>query len=260
MASLSRQLAQWVVGLRYDDLPPSVVDRAKGVTLRSLTSVLLGSQVPGGQQAVQLITVEESGVGQGAIIMVHGITVTTGGATFTNAKMATAGGKLDSFRILTHPGPSILLGAFVAAVTAGAAGREFLTAVAASYEVMERLAADFIPRMMACGFHAGPVFGNSTIALCVRLAAGNLGGPCSDGRALREGAAVRTAMLAVALTQMGQVGGASSLECDAGVHRAYTGNNKGRLTLSFVGATQTNLEKITTAMGQDWMFLESLYR
>ena len=33
MASLSRQLAQWVVGLRYDDLPPDVVDRAKGVTL-----------------------------------------------------------------------------------------------------------------------------------------------------------------------------------------------------------------------------------
>ena len=53
MASLSRQLAQWVVGLRYDDLPPEVVDRAKGVTLHSLASVLLGSQSPGGQQAVK---------------------------------------------------------------------------------------------------------------------------------------------------------------------------------------------------------------
>ena len=46
MASLSRQLAQWVVGLRYEDLPPEVVDRAKGVTLQSLTSLLLGSQSP----------------------------------------------------------------------------------------------------------------------------------------------------------------------------------------------------------------------
>jgi hypothetical protein len=43
-ASLSRRLAQWVVGLRYDDLPPAVVDRAKGVTLHSLASVLLGSR------------------------------------------------------------------------------------------------------------------------------------------------------------------------------------------------------------------------
>ena len=48
MTSLSRQLAQWVVGLRYEDLPPEVVDRAKGVTLHGLASVLLGSQTPGG--------------------------------------------------------------------------------------------------------------------------------------------------------------------------------------------------------------------
>ena len=61
MASLSRQLAQWVVGLRYDDLPPAVVDRAKGVTLHSLASVLLGSEAPVGQQAVQLIVAPDGG-------------------------------------------------------------------------------------------------------------------------------------------------------------------------------------------------------
>ena len=49
MVSLSRQLAQWVVGLRYEDLPLAVVDRAKGVTLHSLASVLLGSQTHGGR-------------------------------------------------------------------------------------------------------------------------------------------------------------------------------------------------------------------
>ena len=139
MVSLSRQLAQWVVGLRYDDLPPAVVDRAKGVTLHSLASVLLGSQAPGGQQAVQLITAEESGVGHGATIMVDGTTVTKGGAAFANAEMAMAGGKLDSFRMLTHPGTSILPGAFVAAETAGASGRDFLTGLAAGYEVISAL-------------------------------------------------------------------------------------------------------------------------
>ena len=239
MASLSRQLAQWVVGLLYDDLPPAVVDRAKGVTLHGLASVLLGSQAPGGQQAVQLITAEESGVGHGATIMVDGATVTKGGAAFANAEMAMAGGKLDSFRMLTHPGTSILPGAFVAAETAGASGREFLTGLAAGYEVMERLAADFIPTVMARGFHAGPVFGifgpavaaakimhftedqvNSTIALCVHLAAGNLEGPRSGGIALREGAAVRNAMLAVALAQMGHAGGETVLEGDAGFYHA----------------------------------------
>src|SRR5919109_3407590 len=99
MASLSRQLAQWVVGLRYEDLPPAVVDRAKGVTLHSLASVLLGSQTPGGQQAVQLISDEEAGVRHGATIMVHGTRVTRGGGALANAGMAVAGGKLDSFRM-----------------------------------------------------------------------------------------------------------------------------------------------------------------
>ena len=55
MVSLSRQLAQWVVGLRYEDLTPAVLDRAKGVTLHSLASVLLGSQTSSGQQAVKLV-------------------------------------------------------------------------------------------------------------------------------------------------------------------------------------------------------------
>ena len=159
MVSLSRQLAQWVVGLSYDDLPPAVVDRAKGVTLHSLASVLLGSQSRSGQSAVQLITADESGVNRGATVMVDGTTVTKGGAAFANAEMAMSGGKLDSFRMLTHPGTSILPGAFVAAETAGVSGKEFLTGVAVGYEVMERLASDFIPTVMSRGFHAGPVFG-----------------------------------------------------------------------------------------------------
>src|SRR2546429_434326 len=279
MASLSRQLAQWVVGLRYEDLPPEVVDRAKGVTLHSLASVLLGSQSRDGQQAVQLITAEEAGVRHGASIMVHGTRVTKGGAAFANAEMAMAGGKLDSFRMLTHPGTSIVPGAFVAAETADVSGRDFLTGLAAGYEVMERLAADFIPTVMARGFHAGPVFGifgpavaaakilrltedqvNSAIALCASLASSNLEGPRSGGRAPREGAAVSNAMLAVALAQQGHVGGETVLEGPAGFYHAYAGNNQGQLTYSFVGDTQTSLDKITANLGKEWLFLETLYR
>ena len=231
MASLSRQLAQWVVGLRYEDLPAEVVDRAKGVTLHSLASVLIGAQTPAGQRAVKLITEEEDGVRNGATVMVSGGKATKGGAAFANSEMAMAGGKLDSFRMLTHPGTSIVPGAFVAAESARASGKDFITALAAGYEVMERMAAEFIPTVMARGFHASPVFGifgpavasakilgftedqvNSTIALCASLAAGNLEGLRSGGRALREGGAARNAMLAVALAQQGHVGGETDAE------------------------------------------------
>src|SRR3989454_8234354 len=138
MASLSRQLAQWVVALRHEDLPAGVVDRAKGVTLHSLASVLLGSQSPGGRQAVKLITEEEAGVRNGATVMVDGTKVTRGGAAFANAEMAMAGGKWDTFRMLTHPGTSIIPGAFVGAEASGASGRDYITALAAGYEVTER--------------------------------------------------------------------------------------------------------------------------
>src|SRR5579871_4505741 len=44
--SLSRQLARWVAGLRYEDLPAAVVDRTKGLTLHGLASALQGYQLP----------------------------------------------------------------------------------------------------------------------------------------------------------------------------------------------------------------------
>src|SRR5206468_1998190 len=190
-----------------------------------------------------------------------------------------AGGKWDTFRMLTHPGIAILPAALAAAEVAGASGRDFLTAIAAGYEVMERMAAEFIPTVMSRGFHAGPVFGifgaavaaakiygldedqvNGAIAQCVNLAAGNLEGARSGGRALREGGAVRNAMLAVAMAKQGAPGGETVLEGDAGFYHAYAGNNQGRLTHSFVGDTHTSLDKITAGLGKHWMFLETLYR
>jgi len=272
--SISRQFAQWVVGLRYEDLPPAVVDRAKGVTIQTLASVLLGSQLPGGQEATKLITEQETGVRTGATILVSGTRVTKGGAAYANSEMAYAGGKWDTFRMLTHPATSILPAALAAAETDGTSGKDFLTALAAGYEVSERMSADFIPTVMARGFHASPVFGifgaavaaakamkftedqvNNTIGLCVNLAGGNL-----ESRGLREGAAVRNAMLAVMLAKQGHRGGETALEGDAGFYYAYAGNNLGHLTYSFVGDTRTSLDKITANLGKDWMLLETLYR
>ena len=279
MASLSRQLAQWVANLRYEQLPPEVVDRAKGVTLHCLASVLLGAKTASGKQAVKFITTEEAGVKKGATVMVDGATATKGGAAFANSELALSGGKFDTFRMLTHPGTSIIPGALVAAEVAGASGKDFLAGVAAGYEVMERLAAEFIPTVMSRGFHPGPVFGifgaavasakilglnedqiNSTIGLCVSLAGSNVEGVRGGGKALREGAAVRNAMLAVALAQQGHVAGETTLEGEAGFYHSYAGNNQGRLSYSFTGDTQANLGRITADLGKNWLFLETLYR
>jgi 2-methylcitrate dehydratase PrpD len=277
--SLSRAFAAFAADLDYDALPAAVADRAKGVTLQALTSALVAHAMPASRQALALMQEEEAGGGGNATVLCSGTRLTKAGAAFVNAEMILAGGKWDTFRMLTHPGTAILPAALVAAEITGCSGRTFLTGVAAAYEVMERMAAEFIPTVMARGFHAGPVFGifgaavaaakiqgldqdqiHSAIAQCVNLAAGNLEGARSGGRSLREGGAVRNALLAVAMAKHGTPGGETTLEGDAGFYHAYTGNNLGQLRYSFTGHTSTTLNEITKGLGQNWIFLETLYR
>src|SRR5690349_21862507 len=262
--SISRQFARWVAALRYEDLPSAVIDRAKGVTLHALASALQGYSSPGGQEAMQIVSEQNQGVTNGATILVQGFKAAKGDAVFANAEMILAGGKWDTFRMLTHPSTTIIPAALAAAETGQASGKEFLTGVAAGYEVMERLAGRFIPSVMARGFHAGPVFGifgaaiaaarlmrltrdqvHGAIAQCVNLASGNLEGARSGGRSVREGAAVRNALLAAAMAKHGTPGGETILEGEAGFYHSYVGNNLGRLTYSFGGETTTDLGEIT---------------
>ncbi|HXC29792.1 MAG TPA: MmgE/PrpD family protein [Stellaceae bacterium] len=277
--SLSRDFGAFVAGLRYEDLPPAVIDRAKGVTLQALSSALVAYDMPASRQALALMQEEEAGGGGAATALCHGAKLTKAGAAFVNAETIFAGGKWDTFRMLTHPGTAILPAALVAGEVAASSGREFLTAVAAAYEVMERMAAEFIPTVMSRGFHAGPVFGifgaavaaaklghlsaeqvHGAIAQCVNLASGNLEGIRSGGRSLREGGAVRNALLAVALAKQGTPGGETTLEGEAGFYHSYAGSSRGELRYSFTGDNRADLDKITANLGKDWIFLETLYR
>jgi 2-methylcitrate dehydratase PrpD len=277
--SLSREFAAFVAGLRYEDLPAAVVDRAKGVTLEALSSALVARDMPASRQALALMQEEEAGGGGAATALCSGAKLTKAGAAFVNAETIFAGGKWDTFRMLTHPGTAILPAALVAGEVAGSSGKEFLVAVAAAYEVMERMAAEFIPTVMSRGFHAGPVFGifgaaiaaaklgglnaeqtHGAIAQCVNLASGNLEGARSGGRSLREGGAVRNALLAVAMGKQGTPGGETVLEGEAGFYHSYAGSNRGELRYSYTGDNRTDLKNITANLGKDWIFLETLYR
>lgn len=279
MASMSRQLAGWVAALKYEDLPAAVVDRAKGLTLHGLSSALLGYRRPETDQALAMMREEEAGGGGAATVLVHGAKLTKAGACLVNSELIFAGGKWDTFRMLTHPGCAILPAGLMAAEMEGASGKDYITGIVAGYEVMLRMAADFIPTVMSRGFHAGPVFGifgaavaaakiggldagqiHGAIAQCVNLASGNLEGIRSGGKSLREGGAVRNALLAVAMARNGTPGGETVLEGEAGFYHAYTGNNAGKLTYSFTADNKADLDKITARLGEDWMFLETLYR
>ncbi|WP_137890290.1 MmgE/PrpD family protein [Ramlibacter sp. 2FC] len=181
--------------------------------------------------------------------------------------------------MVTHPGCAVLPAALAAAETTSCSGRTFLTGVVAGYEVMLRMASDFVPTVMARGFHAGPVFGifgaavaaakimglsadevHGAIAQCVNLASGNLECARGGGRAMREGAAVRNALLAVALARQGLPSAESVLEGPAGFYHSYAGSREGRLTYSFTGELLADLGRITDGLGAQWRLLETLFR
>jgi 2-methylcitrate dehydratase PrpD len=278
-SSISRRLSRWVAGLAYSDLPAEVRDRACGVTLQGLSSCLLGRDFPETIQAIRLVEEEELGCGGTTTALVDGRRFTRAGAAFINSEMMFAGGKWDTFRMVVHPSCAILPAALMAAEATRCSGSEFLTGVVAGYEVTERLAADFVPTIMARGFHAGPVFSifgaavavakimgldaeqvHGALAQCVNLAAGNLEGSRSGGRSVREGAAVRNALLAVGLARQGIPGGETVFEGEAGFYFAYAGNREGRLSHSFAGKRTADFAAITAKLGEDWVFLEVLYR
>jgi 2-methylcitrate dehydratase PrpD len=278
-ASISRRLSGWVAGLAYSDIPPEVLDRARGVVLHGLSSCLLGRDFPETLQAIRLVEEEELGCSGTTTALVDGRRFTRAGAAFINSEMMFAGGKWDTFRMVVHPNCAILPAALVAAEATRCSARELLTAVAAGYEVTERLAADFVPTILARGFHAGPLFSifgaavavakimrlddeqvHGALAQCVNLAAGNLEGGRSGGRSVREGAAVRNALLAVGLARQGIPGGETVFEGEAGFYFAYVGNREGRLSHSFTGQRNADFGAITEKLGEHWVFLETLYR
>jgi 2-methylcitrate dehydratase PrpD len=278
-ASISRRLSGWVAGLAYSDIPPEVLDRARGVTLQGLSSCLLGHDFPETRQAIRLVEEEELGCSGTSTALVDGRRFTRAGAAFINSEMIFAGGKWDTFRMVVHANCAILPAALVAAEATRCSGAEFLTGVAAGYEVTERLAADFVPTILARGFHPGPVFSifgaavavakimgldaeqvHGALAQCVNLAAGNLEGGRSGGRSVREGAAVRNALLAVGLARQGIPGGETVFEGEAGFYFAYAGNREGRLSHSFAGRRNADFAAITAKLGEHWVFLETLYR
>ena len=135
---------------------------------------------------------------------------------------------------------------------------------------MERMAADFIPTVMARGFHAGPVFGIFGAAVAAaKILRFDRGPGEQHDRALREPRGRQPRRSAQrrprpargrrgaqrhagggAGAGRGTSGGETVLEGDAGFYHAYAGNNTGRLTYSFVGDTRASLDKITAESRQ----------
>ncbi|MCH7738347.1 MAG: MmgE/PrpD family protein [Chloroflexi bacterium] len=278
--ALSRSYARFVSSLEYGKLPGKVVDKLKASILHAMVVSIIGAQTHHGVSAIAL-TKEEDAKPDGATILVDGTKATRGGAAFANSKLMHATNQTDSYRMLIHPGPCIIPAALATAELSGATGQEFITALAAGYEVESRIAGDFIPTTQARGFRCSPVYGTlgaaittgkllglnedqlvTALALACTFAAGTTEGPRVSGREMmyHEPQATRSGITAALLARENLKGSETCLEGEAGFYNAFTGNNRGELTYTFTAGADgvsgvTDLAQTVEGLGSRWELL-----
>ena len=281
--SLSRQFARWTANLKYEDLPPAVVDKSKAFLLHALTSAVLGGPDPRSDHAVHFTLAEEAKP-DGATIMWKGGKATRLGATFANAEIMHNSGLIDSYRMLTHPGPVVVPAAIANAELEQRNGKELLTAMVAGYEFVFRLADEFIPATAAAGYRPSPVYTAmgaavttgkllgldedglvTTIAYVANMAnalnqSSTEGG--SDG-AVHEPVSARTGVFAALMARenKGRLGSEHSLEGPAGFYNHVIGNPRGDLSYSFhEGKTHEDFANVMKGLGSEYKQLTAMFR
>lgn len=278
--ALSRHYARFVSSLSYDQLPDQVVDKLKASVLHGMAVSLIGAKTHHGESAIALIK-EEDAKPDGATILSDGTRATRGGAAFANSKLMHATNQTDSYRMLIHPGPCIIPAALATAELTGASGQEFITALAAGYEVEARIAGDFIPTTQARGFRCSPIYGTlgaaiatgkllgldedqlvTALALACTFAAGTTEGPRVSAREMmfHEPQATRAGITAALLAREDLRGSETCLEGEAGFYNAFTGNNRGELIYPFTEQPgdpppTTDMAHTVEGLGSRWELL-----
>lgn len=194
--SLAQRLAEFVVEVRWDQIPPEV----RETTTRSLVDTvgvgLLGAAQPEVTSSLAGYLrhehVEPADAGWGARVFGMRGRVSPFAAGLLNGVLAHALEFDDSHRRgKVHPGAVVIPAALAAAEVAGAGGRDFVAAVAVGYEVMIRVA-------MALGTGAHRRQGWHATST-----AGTFGAAAAAGRLLGLTRAQVTSALGLAGTQSG---------------------------------------------------------
>lgn len=280
--SISRQFARWAANLSYEDLPPAVVDKVKALILVHLVSGVFGGASARGREAVDLILAEE-GKPDGATVLGHGGKATRIGATYANAEMMKAEEHLeDSYRMITHPGGSLVPAAIVNAELGHRSMKDVIVALAVGYELSCRLANDFVPSTAARGFRPAPIFATMGTALTTAKLMGldedglvaaialATNGACGLFEAGLEGGgetsvqdpnAARAGVFAAMIASQGRIKGSElAIEGPSGFYHAFTGSNTGKLTYAFTGPLQVDLASITEGLGSRYELLTIMFR
>jgi 2-methylcitrate dehydratase PrpD len=167
MGTASQQLAEFVAALRYEDLPPDVVEAAKRHMLDAVGVALAASALGAGAPVIEM-TRSWAGARESSILG-YDFGAPAPWAALANGTLTHALDYDDTHvESVVHPSAFVMAAAFAVAEEIGASGRDVITAAVAGYEVATRIGAAAPGR-----FH---VRGQHTTGLCGTFGAAAVAG------------------------------------------------------------------------------------
>lgn len=159
MAGLSSTYADFVLGLRFDQLKPDVVTQAKKLVLDLIGVSLAGYRLMEFPRIVVGYIESLGGIPEATVLRTKRKFPSVN-AVFANASCAHALDMDDGHRFgALHPGTVVIPAAIAAAELSGADTRTLITGIVAGYEVMIRIGAAINPSSLNRGFHATGITG-----------------------------------------------------------------------------------------------------
>ncbi|MPZ68455.1 MAG: hypothetical protein GEU71_02890 [Actinobacteria bacterium] len=257
----TRELAEFMTEVTFDDLPADVVHEGRQLILESLAVTILGGRLELGRTLA---------AGQGFVDVRYALGDAANpqslrNAAFVNAAWAdcndSAGG---SYKSVFHPGKNLLPAVLTVGIAEDRSGEEVILAAMAATECSFRIDFAIGLEHMARGHYTDGTVGTIGTALAIGklrglsveqleaaignaalLAPATVGGVgmwSASGRPAALGQAAASGIYAVELAQAGIEGPADVLERDGGFAHALGGTN--------------NLERVTRDIGDVWECLD----
>ncbi len=267
MTSAARTLAQFAVGLKYEDIPGEVVERAKSVVIDTIGAMTFGASLSWSRIIIEYVQ-RTTAPGKGSVV---GTDVKGRGqlAALANGALAHAY-ELDGLvhpSVGVHPGASLVAPGIPVSQAQGRSGKELITALVAGFEVMYRIGDAARHSSEKIGFHAPGltgVFGSAVVTgLLMKLDAERMtqalgvGGSMCSGllefsksggmvKRLHLGRAAEGGALAATLAREGFTGPETILEGPFGFLNAF--------------AREKDPPRLTAKLGEEWHTNKSMLK
>lgn len=165
--SNTQKVAELVAGITYEDLPASVIEQVKRLTIHTIGVSIASSPIKTTQNAIKLAEAN-GGKEEATIWGGHGVKIPAETAAFANATQADV---LDweDCSWTGHPSAGVIAAAFTVAEAKHKSGKDFITAVAAGYEGYQRVASSVKPsdeylKTHSWGLSSWQIFGSTFAA------------------------------------------------------------------------------------------------